>query len=281
MAFVLLGGLIATIVWAGWSFWRMEPKAGGRSAPELDELWRPFLSSQRPVTMSMTMRPFLRYDNGVVYEWGLRTLPDREKEIHLSELQRRLDTQILTPWDKIYTSFGEATGVFLITRLFEGRRRDLELKRNDSLSWEEIAERNVIFIGAGKPGVLFERIPVHWAFEQKDLEIINLYPKDGEPAVFTTPRPSPPDFLQTEDYALISLTPGLHGRGDILAFGASSSAGLWAATQYMTDAQYARELISKLKGRGGSIPRHYQVVVHARFQSLVPVEIKYITHREL
>lgn len=49
----------------------------------------------------------------------------------------------------------------------------------------------------------------------------------------------------------------------------------------MTDPRYARELVSKLKGDKSALPRHYQVVIHARFQSLVPVEIKYVTHREL
>jgi len=119
------------------------------------------------------------------------------------------------------------------------------------------------------------------AFEQRALSIVNLHPQGGEAAEFITPSPAPPDFLQTEDYALISLVPGLHGKGEMLAFGAGSSSGLWAAVQYMTDPRYAPELVSKLKAGKGTLPKHYQVVIRARFQSLVPIEISYVTHREL
>jgi hypothetical protein len=283
---LLLGALVVAAVWAGWSF--RQTRAPGQApagtvadSPELNELWRPFLASSRPVTMAMTMRPFLRYDRGIIWEWGLTELPPQEKEARLAALRQQLQTQVLVPWERTYTSFGEATGIFLLTRLFEGHHRDLRFKRSDTLTWEEIAESDVIFVGSGKVGVPFDRVPVRWAFELRALRIANLRPQNGEAAEFVTPRPAPPDFLQTEDYALISLVPGLHGKGEMLAFGASSSSGLWAAVQYMTEARYARELVEKLKGGKDALPRHYQVVIHARFQSLVPVEISYVTHREL
>jgi hypothetical protein len=282
---LLLGALIVALVWAGWHLWQPRAsdhrRATGAENRQLNELWRPFLASDRSVTMAMRMRPFLRYDRGVIWEWGLNEKPSEEQEAGMVRLQRRLNTRILAPWEKTYTSFGEANGVFLLTRLFEGHNRDLELKRNDTLTWEEIAERNVIFLGAGKYGAPFDRIPVEFAFEQRGDSIVNLHPRVGETATFTTVRPAPPDFAQSEDYALISLVPGLHGKGAALAFGAASSSGLWAAVQYMTDPRYAGELISKLKGDKELLPLHYQVVIHARFQSLVPVEIKYVLHREL
>jgi hypothetical protein len=282
---LLLGALIVTLVWSGWNFW--QPRASDHrratvaESRELNELWRPFLASDRPVTMAMRMRPFLRYDHGVIWEWGLNEKPLDEQEAALAGLQGQLNTRVLVPWEKTYTSFGEANGIFLLTRLFEGLNRDMELKRNDTLTWEEIAERNVIFLGAGKYGAPFDRIPFEFAFEQRGDCIVNLHPRAGEETTFTTVRPAPPDFVQSEDYALISLVPGLHGKGEALAFGAASSSGLWAAVQYMTDPRYARELIAKLKGDKEFLPSHYQVVIHARFQSLVPVEIKYVLHREL
>lgn len=283
---LLAGAFVVALLWAGWSFWKTRapessPKAADAESLELNELWQPFLASNRPVTMAMTMRPFLRYDRGMIWEWGVVDLPREEQEARLTMLRRQLKTRVLVPWERTYTSFGEATGVFLLTRLFEGYHRDLRLKRNDTLTWEEIAESDVIFVGSGKHGVPFDRIPVKLAFEQRALSIVNLHPQAGEAAEFITPSPAPPDFLQTEDYALISLVPGLHGKGEMLAFGAGSSPGLWAAVQYMTDPRYAPGLVSKLKAGKGTLPKHYQVVIHARFQSLVPIEISYVTHREL
>lgn len=283
---LLLGALTVAALWAGWSFWQTRaPSQAAASAtiesPELNELWQPFLASNRPVTMAVTMRPFLRYERGVIWDWEVSELPRPQRDARMAELRQRLNTQTLAPWEQTYTSFGEATGIFLLTRLFEGHHHDLQLKRSGTLAWEEIAERNIIFLGAGKSGVPFQKIPIERAFVELGDRIVNVHPRNGEPPEFITPRPTPPDYLQTEDYALISLVPGLHGNGEILAFGGGSSPGLWAAVQYLTEPRYARELTAKLRGSDGKLPRHYQVVIHARFQSLVPVEIQYVTHREL
>jgi hypothetical protein len=280
---LLAGALAVAVLWAGWSLLKSrEPirPSGVAASPELTELWQPFLQSERPITMAMTMRPFLRYDRGVIREWNLANLDAETQERRLRELKQLLNTERLVPWDKTYTSFGEATGIFLLTRLFDGYERELQLKRQDALTWEELAVQNVIFVGSGKAG-MFERIPVQLAFEQKNNTILNLHPQAGEPLEFKTPAPDPKDFIQMEDYALISVIPGLHGKGEIIAFGGASSSGLWAAVEFMTEPRYARELLTKLKSSTGQLPRHYQVVIHARFQALVPIEIKYVAHREL
>lgn len=280
---LLAGALAVALLWAGWCLLKpreqVRPSAVAASA-ELTELWQPFLQSDRPITMAMTMRPFLRYDRGVIREWNLANLDAEAQARRLRELKQLLNTERLVPWDKTYTSFGEATGVFLLTRLFDRYTRELQLKRQDALTWEELAAQNVIFVGSGKSG-MFERIPVQLAFEQKNNTILNLQPRAGEPLEFKTPAPDSKDFMQQEDYALISVVPGLHGKGEIIAFGGASSSGLWAAVEFMTEPRYARELVSKLRGADGKLPRHYQVVIQARFQSLVPVEIQYVTHRGL
>lgn len=283
---LLAGALAMALVWAGWSFFKpratvQPPIAASTTSAELTELWQPFFIGDRPITMAMTMRPFLRYDRGVIREWSMASMDAEAQAQRVRELKQLLNTERLVPWDKTYTSFGEATGIFLLTKLFDRQQRELQLKRLDALTWEEIAAQNVIFVGSGKAG-MFERIPVQLAFEQNNNNTIrNLKPAAGEPAEFKTPSPDPKDFIQQEDYALISVVPGLHGKGEIIAFGGTSSSGLWAAVEFMTEPRYARELLAKLKSKTGKLPRHYQVVIHGRFQSLVPVEIKYVTHREL
>ncbi len=67
----------------------------------------------------------------------------------------------------------------------------------------------------------------------------------GEPAEFKTAVPDRKDFMRQEDYALISVVPGLHGKSEIIAFDGASSCGLWAAVEFMTEPRYARELIEQ------------------------------------
>lgn len=107
---LLLGVLLATLMWGGWSFWRARETARSRFSavavsPEVGELWQPFLISDRPVTVAITMRPFLRYDNGVVWDWSLKHLRQEEQEARIAELKRQLNTQVLVPWEKTYTTF--------------------------------------------------------------------------------------------------------------------------------------------------------------------------------
>lgn len=278
-----VGMTVMALCWAGWNLLPAQSVARSSTpagSEDLQALWQPFFTSNRPITMAMTMRPFLRYDRGVIREWNLSSMDPEARDRRMAELKARLKTERLVPWEKTYTSFGEATGIFLLTRLFERQQREVQLKRQDALTWEELAEQNVIFVGSGKAG-MFERIPIQLAFEQKGNTILNLRPQSGEAAEFPTPPPDRENFMQLEDYALISVVPGLHGKGEIIAFGGASSSGLWAAVEYFTEPRYARELVAKLKGSTGKLPRHYQVVIHGRFESLVPVEIKYIAHREL
>src|SRR5262249_9187587 len=57
--------------------------------------------------------------------------------------------------------------------------------------------------------------------------------------------------------------------------------GRWAGAQYLTEEQHMRELAGKIKGATNAIPQFFQIVLPSRFQSLVPVEISYVTHRRL
>ena len=75
-----------------------------------------------------------------------------------------------------------------------------------------------------------------------------------------------------EDYALIDQSPGLHDRGNIMAW-LESTEGTWAAVEYVTEAAHARDMVSRLRQSSGELPKSYQVVIKARFKEQVPVEI--------
>ncbi len=51
--------------------------------------------------------------------------------------------------------------------------------------------------------------------------------------------------------------------------------------EYVTQPEYAKELVSRVAKSAGSLPDCYQVIIHVRFKQQVPVEIGYVTHRVL
>lgn len=83
-----------------------------------------------------------------------------------------------------------------------------------------------------------------------------------------------------EDYASIHRLTGLHGRGEILILGSSSTQGTWAAAQYVTEPGPVRELTTRSPVRGlRALPPAYRVLIRAKFKQDVPVEVASMAHR--
>ena len=57
--------------------------------------------------------------------------------------------------------------------------------------------------------------------------------------------------------------------------------GRLGAVQWFTDATHAAELVQKMKGRDGLLPRYYQVLLKVKFKDNVPIETAYVLHHEL
>jgi hypothetical protein len=51
--------------------------------------------------------------------------------------------------------------------------------------------------------------------------------------------------------------------------------------EYVTQPEYAKDLVSRVGRLDAGLPDCYQVVVHVKFKQQVPTEISYVTHRIL
>lgn len=216
-------------------------------SPELAEIWQQFLAGSRPILMSLGTLQFYQYSSGMIREPAMDRLTVAERQGRLAELQTILHSSQPLQSDLIYTGVGQATAAFLLANQFGRMHVPVDLVRSSVLSWDEIAQHNVIFLGSAKLNSQLREIPVTWAFRVEGGRILNLQPKPGEAASYGP------------DYSLVSLFPGLHGRGEILVVESASTTGVWAAAQFLTDPEYAKELVRHLRGPDGRLPRHYQV----------------------
>jgi len=208
-----------------------------------------------------------------INEWDLA-----EQSEHVEQIQKILQSSYAVPWHN-FTGIAEATGAFLLCKLFQARKPNLLLKRSNALSWEDIRHNNVIFLGSPKFNRHLKDFPAQGDFVIEGGIIRNPQPRPGESNEYRDLWKTKGELLQ--DYALIHRLPGLHGNGEIMVLAASSTEGTWAAVEYVTEAAHARELVSKLQLPSGKLPDSYQVVIRARFKEEVPVEISYVTHRVL
>lgn len=231
--------------------------APGPWTPQLQELWAPLLSSDRPLMVTLATGAV---SNAASSGTANGTLPTGS-----------------------VTGVGTANAAFLLGQFLGQRKHNVFPIRSDVLSMGEIAMGDVIFVGptVGKPQI--QAIPpVDVAFQLTPEGVKNVRPDAGESA-FMADLPKVVQNGQEieESHALISNLPGLYGNGSILYFEGNQIASVMGAVQSMTDPDLASQLVARLKQHGGTLPRYYQVVLKIKAMDETPVDISYVAHRAL
>ena len=206
--------------------------------PELQQLWEPILTPNRPLLICMS-----------------------------------------TPSSGM-TGLGTANGAFLLGQFLGERKKDIQLTPSEQLSMPEIAMGNVVFLGTTAGSRQFKAVPEEHQLVLGSDGIRNLNPRPGEPALLADRNPADPQDT-AESYALISHFPGLNGNGELLYFSGNKIPAVVGAVQAFTDATFARTLVSEMKTPGGVLPHFYQVVLKVRSMDDMPIDIKYVFHRNL
>jgi hypothetical protein len=287
---VLVGALVLAISCAMFfmtRLWLVEQ--GGRSSssaatanltPALRELWEPLLSSSRRLVVCVATPLFVKVPGfGVVREPSINDWDDVPASRKLSSVEGALQAGISEP-SYSYTEGGTATGAFLLGQFLAPRKQDVLITRANVLSWPELAEDNVIFLGPATGIHQTEDIPTEAQLVLDPKGIRNLSPRPGESA-FIEDRPAQGGAEGGVSYALISRVPAMNGPGAILMLSGNQISSVMGGVQAFTNPALAQMLVSRLKTASGSIPRYFQVVLSVKAMDDVPVKISYMFHREL
>lgn len=155
-----------------------------------------------------------------------------------------------------------------------------KLKKSNAVDWEDLSAHNTIFLGSPKFIPQLKDIPFEQQFVIEGGSLRNLRPRPGEPEEYSDVW-TPSHAVLLEDHALVTRLPGLHGHGEITILAASSTEGTWAAVEFVTKAQHAKDLVARLRLPSGKMPQSYQVVIRTKVKDQVPIEVSYVTHRVL
>ncbi len=283
---VLTLALIAASLWAlGATVWLIRVHAreaviAERWNAELETLWNPFLQSNRPMMVSLGTPLFIRFPNfGFFRDPKVNDWEELEKSERVAGVRRALGDKDIVP-NYHFTGSGEAGAAFLIAQLLSTRKHELLLTPGNILSWQQIKDDDVVFLGPPK----FNR-QLQTAALTRDIIIEpdglrNLKPRPGEPAFL-------PDHIvagkpsEGETHALISRTPGPSGKGEMLVIAGNASPDTFAAADWLTDPGRARELVRRLRSPKGEMPRYFQVVLTVSFKQGIPVQSSYLFHHVL
>jgi hypothetical protein len=252
---------------------------------ELQELWGPFVDSKQPLILAIEDPLFVELNSepGIYYrDRSLNQWKDVIASPAVASLRAALKNADIQP-SRYYTAYGEVGVSFLLGKLLGPRERNFSTLKTSQLSWQQLADNNVLFVGV--QNLFFDEqlhgMPLDPQFVPIQEGIRNVHPKPGEPALFTDQYSTAPAEEGTA-YALVTHLPGPLRNNDVESFTSSRSAGYVAAVQWFTDPTLARVLVSKLKeASGGQMPRYYQVILKVKFRDDVPTETTYVLSREL
>jgi hypothetical protein len=179
------------------------------------------------------------------------------------------------------------SSVFYLGKLLAVCPVSISIVRSGVVSWEDMAENNVLLIGSRIYAEQQRSLsaPLDITLDESGIHV--LHPRPGESAYLQDHYPGPAavqSFSEPDDgevHALITHTPGPLGSGDIQSFSSNHGPGTLAAVQWFTNPNLAHILIDKLRKPNGEIPRYYQIVLKVKYKDSVPTEISYLLHREL
>jgi len=260
----------------------------GAWTPELTELWKPFLVSNRPLIISVAAPLFVGFQGmGLYRDLDLNSWDEVLRSPKMSAMRKALNNPPLV-LRYYYTGIGVPAATFYLGKLLTVSSVNVSVARSGQLSWQQLTDNNVLFIGS--PRLYTEE----WNGLQLELDIVQerfgikiLHPQPGEPDHLEDHFPNISALENSsarddgEVYALITHTSGPLGTGDILSFSANHSPGVLAGVQSFTNPNLARVLVAKLRRPNGQLPRFYQIVLKAKYIDAVPTEVSYLLHREL
>ena len=256
--------------------------------PELQELWRPFLESKRPLIVVVSSPLFVGFQGSGFYrDQTLNQWDDVLASPKVQALRKTLNSPAIQE-RYYYTGLGETSAAFRLGKLLDFSGLKMSITRSSLVSWPQIVDNNILFVGAARVfRDQLDKLPVGRDLVMREDGIYDLKAKAGETALFADDYPSigANEASHTADdgevYALVSHMPGPLGTGDIQTFNSNHSPGVQGAVQWFTDPAFTRQLTSKLRKPDGSLPRYFQLVLKIKYRDAVPTEISYVTHREL
>ena len=184
-----------------------------------------------------------------------------------------------------YTGVGEVLAIHHLDQVFELLNRPLRVKRGALFSLDDAQNNDLIFVGSPSENLTLVDLPGTREFVFKrmdtgprkgDLAVFNVHPQPGEPQFFlATPANQP----TVEDYAVVSLLPGLDPSRSILILAGNSTFGTQAAVEFVCREDSIKELLQKLHVSKPTDLKPFEALLHVKIAHGVPVGTELVSVR--
>src|SRR5579871_684506 len=184
-----------------------------------------------------------------------------------------------------YTGVGEVLAIHQLDHVFYMLNRPLRVKRGALFSLDDAKNNDLIFVGSPSENLTLVDLPGSREFifqrldsgpRKGDLAVLNVHPEGGEPKLFlATPANQP----TVDDYAVVSLLPGLDPSRSILILAGNSTFGTQAAVEYVCREDSIKELLQRLRVSKASDLKSFEALLHVKIAHGVPVTTELIAVR--
>jgi hypothetical protein len=288
--------LAALVFLAGWLVGRRAPAA--EAVPQklnaaAKQLWGPWISDPAGavICFSSPLTTVVKYFSKKVptdaQPRRLRADPQLD-----AELRRTFN---LGPGGHLYLTpstaqgkMGEAiAGVHLAGFL---SRAGLPIRTTQSrfLSWETFRRENLVLLGHNEANrwldPLLEKQPFRLAATEGESprRILNVRPAAGEPPKYHIEF-SDDQNEATQEYALVSMLPGVDGRRRLLLINGLNTQATQMAAEYVTNPSTLEDLLGRLQAASPNHqgPWHFQIVLRTEVRDKVPTRASLVAVRVL
>jgi hypothetical protein len=184
-----------------------------------------------------------------------------------------------------YTGVGEVLAIHQLDLVFSSLNRPLRVKRGALFSLDDAKNNDLIFVGSPSENLTLLDVPGTQEFvfqrlqsgpRKGDLAVINMHPQPGEPKQFLA---TPANQATVEDYAVVSLLPGLEHSHAILILAGNSTFGTQAAVEYVCREDSLKELLQRLKASKPGELKPFEALLHVKIAHGVPVTTSLVAVR--
>jgi hypothetical protein len=283
---------LAVAAWVGAPFGVARPDADDdlRRGP-LVALWGPLLPRDAKVVVSFTNPAFLWTQSGgtpVYMTYRGPISAPTGTQIQIAPDDPYVDHDIVRSrgpffFSDSWTGTGELYAAHRLTDLFARAGKRLKAVRSRSLTYDDLHEANVIFLGSTWANELQEKFDtgetplVCYGRER----IVNRHRGAGEPAQFE-PVYDPKTSELVSSYVLFTVLPGLKPQTRIFASAGIQTYGTYAAIDYLTSPAGVTELLRRFDPAGRKqLPDYFQAVIRHEMLRGEPIKESLVLVRKL
>lgn len=263
----------------------------------LRALWEPFLSPSSTPLIIYSNTAFFVSKEGDYYHFDSPTV----LSMAMGSRVLSLENQQVQPAGKgqsgpfyyfdAFTGTGEVVAAAKIAQFLTARGQPFQIKRSRIISYGDIKENNVIFLGSPKENQLLKKLPIAQELvfgapppDQYPMGsyIQDLNPPPGHPATYGLQLDPLTGAIQVE-YGLVSLLPGMSDEHYVLILAGLTTLGTQSAADFVTS-ERNMALVERMSATGTPAktrPLFFQALLELEVRDGVPLDVKCLLVRGL